>query len=238
VIPADVEELQNIRGIGRYTAGAISSIAHGNRAPIVDGNIARILSRLGGIDEPVGSPALMRASWLEAERLVEACKSPRDFNQGLMELGALVCKPRNPDCPSCPLTKDCFAFRNQRTESLPRKKIKPETRLMDVALYVVRDRRGNILMRRESGALMNAMLHLPHGDTSLLAGAPLPVKSAKLVATFRHSITTRRVAFSVYTAELTGSVRDDGDYEWIDPGQLADVPHPSYVAKALARLQS
>ena len=241
VVPRDVARLSQITGIGRYTAGAISSIAYGRRAPIVDGNIARILSRLSGIDEPLGSPALMRAAWREAERLVEACQSPRDFNQGLMELGALVCKPRSPECGSCPLRRHCFAYQNKRTESLPRKKIKPETRDMNVALYIVRDRRGRVLMRREAGALMNAMFHLPHGDTSLLSGAPLRVESPRLVATFRHTITTRRVAFSVYAGELASTIHDDGEYEWIDPEQLSNVPHPSYVAKALrfhARLQS
>ncbi len=107
VLPETAEELMAIDGIGRYTAGAISSIAYGRRAPIVDGNIARILSRLSGIDEPLGSPALMRAAWREAERLVEACRSPRDFNQGLMELGALVCTARSPRCGECPIAGRC-----------------------------------------------------------------------------------------------------------------------------------
>ena len=232
-VPDDILSLAQIDGIGRYTAGAIASIAYDNRAPIVDGNIARILSRLSGIDKEVGSPALMRASWLESERLLDACASPRNFNQGLMELGALICKPRTPDCPSCPLRRHCFAFRNQRTESLPRKKVRTETRDMNVDLYIVSDRRGRILMRREPGALMNAMLHLPHGDTSLLTGAPLRVGRAQLVKTFRHTITTRRIRFSVYAADLQSTLRDNGEYEWIDPANLSNVPHPSYVAKAL-----
>ena len=236
-VPDDVLRLTQIDGVGRYTAGAIASIAYGNRAPIVDGNVARILSRLAGLDEPAGSAALMRAAWIESERLVTACTSPRDFNQGLMELGALICKPRSPECGACPLPRHCFAFRNQRTESLPRKKVRPETRDMKVDLYIVSDRRGRILMRRESGALMNAMMHLPHGDTSLLTGAPLRVGRAKLVKTFRHTITTRRIRFSVYSADLQSTLRDNGEYEWIDPANLSNVPHPSYVAKALQSRQ-
>jgi A/G-specific adenine glycosylase len=233
VVPREVGELAEIDGVGRYTAGAIASIAYGNRVPIVDGNIARILSRLAGLDEQLGSPALMRAAWDESARLVEACSSPRDFNQGLMELGALICKPRAPDCPSCPLRRHCFAYRNKRTESLPRKKIKVVTRDMNVDLYIVSDRSGRILMRRESGALMNAMMHLPHGDTSLLTGTPLRVARAHLLGSFRHTITTRRIRFSVYSAELHSTLRDNGEYEWIDPANLSNVPHPSYVAKAL-----
>lgn len=235
IVPRDVSELTVIPGIGRYTAGAISSIAYGRRTPIVDGNIARIISRLGGIDEPAGSAALTRAAWVEEERLVQACCSPRELNQGLMEIGALVCTPRKPDCAACPLKNYCYAFRHDATEALPGRKIKPAARDLSVALYIVTDRRGRILMRRESGALMNAMMHLPHGDTSLLTGAPLDVTSAQLLGTFRHTITTRRVAFSVYSGELRSTIRDDGEYQWIDPAQLANVPHPSYVDKALVQ---
>lgn len=233
VLSDQVEELSRIPGVGRYTAGAIASIAFNRRAPIVDGNIARILSRLAGIDEPLGSPALMRGAWAESQRLVDACGQPRDFNQGLMEIGALVCKPRNPECRSCPLRGHCFAFANKRTESLPRSKEKAATHEMNVALYIVRDQRGRVLMRRESGALMTAMMHLPHGDTSLLAGSPLRVSAGELLATFRHTITNRRIAFRVYSGRLRDTIRDDDAYEWIDPSQMEDVPHPSYVAKAL-----
>jgi adenine-specific DNA glycosylase len=105
---------------------------------------------------------------------------------------------------------------------------------MSVSLFIVSDGNGRILMRRERGTLMTAMLHLPHGDTSLLSGTPLRVNGTKLVAKFRHTITTRRVLFSVYSGQLASSIHDDGEYEWIDPDQLSNVPHPSYVAKALA----
>ncbi len=225
VIPNDVDELQTIAGIGRYTAGAIASIAFGVRAPIVDGNVARILARLTGVDD-------RREAWTTSEELVTRSTDPRAFNQGLMEIGALVCKPRNPECASCPLARRCFAYKHQRTDELPRTKEKA-TRAMDVALYVIRDRSGRVLMRRESGKLMNAMMHLPHGDTSLLSGAPLRVEADELVATFRHTITTRRVAFHVYTGRLAGSIRGS-EYEWVHPSDLPEVPHPSYVAKALA----
>src|SRR5437588_439976 len=82
--------------------------------------------------------------------LVREAKSPRALNQGLMELGALVCKPRNPSCEACPLRADCIAFRDGRVDELPRPKPKAATRALRIALYLVTDRRGRVLMRRES----------------------------------------------------------------------------------------
>ena len=228
-VPQTVGDLLQIPGIGRYTAGAIASIAHRRKAPIVDGNVARILARLMLIREPLGSGALMRAAWRHAEELVAACGDPRDFNQGLMEIGALLCTPRKPACERCPLTAHCVAFREGRIDELPRPKAKPATREMTIALYVV-TRGGKLLMQREDGPLMNGMFHLPHGDTSLLTGKPLRVRDAEKVGTFRHTITNRRITFEVYRASANGARQTAN---WINPLQLATVPHPSYVRKAL-----
>src|SRR5207237_3492234 len=113
-VPSTVEELLTIGGIGRYTAGAIASIAHRVKAPIVDGNVARILSRLYVIDAPLKSPALMRESWRYAEELVNASSNPRDFNQGLMELGGLFCEPEKPGCGGCRVTDGWRGFMRNR----------------------------------------------------------------------------------------------------------------------------
>ncbi|HEX8407885.1 MAG TPA: A/G-specific adenine glycosylase [Thermoanaerobaculia bacterium] len=220
-IPSSVDELLTIPGIGRYTAGAIASVAFEQRAPIVDGNVARVLSRVfadGG------------DAWPRATNLVNACKSPRELNQGLMELGALICKPRNPTCPICPLRKDCAALAMGRVDDFPPAKPKKATRELRIPLYLVRDRRGRVLMRRASGPLMDSMYHLPHGDTSLLDGEPLAATPGALLGTFRHTVTTRKIEFVLYAAELQGRARG---FEWIDLATIADVPHPSYVTKAL-----
>jgi len=217
-MPRSVDELATIPGIGRYTAGAIASIAFDDAAPIVDGNVARVLARLYADD---GDP------WARAEELVHAAKSPRDLNQGLMELGALLCKPRNPLCDACPLRDDCIAFATNRVADFPRPRKKPATRQLRIALYLVTDRRGRVLMRREAGPLMNAMFHLPHGNTSLLNGAPLAVSPKERLGAFRHTVTNRRIQFEVFAA----TAKKTPHYDWIDPA--SDFPHPSYVRKAL-----
>ena len=218
VVPRTVEKLTTLPGVGRYTAGAIASIAYNQRAPIVDGNVARVLARIFGSEDD---------AWGRAQQLVDACKTPRDLNQGLMEIGALICTPRKPACLVCPLRTDCAT----RSDALPVAKPKKETRALRIALYLITDRKGRVLMRRESGPLMNAMYHLPHGDTSLLSGKPLTVVTLDLLGTFKHTVTTRRIEFALYTA--TARVRASREWAWVDTGGMSSVAHPSYVAKAL-----
>ena len=223
-MPATLDELMTIPGIGRYTAGAIASIAFQQRAPIVDGNVRRVLARITGTeDDP----------WGYASAFVEACDDPRMLNQGLMELGALICTPRNPSCDACPVHSRCVAYQTDRVDELPRPKAKPQTRELRIPLYLVTDRRGRVLMRREHGRLMNAMLHLPHGDSSLFGAKPLEVARTRLVGTFRHTVTNRRITFALFEAELAGALHDDDEYEWIDVTKLRIHAHPSYVTKAL-----
>ena len=222
ILPKELDALLTIPGIGRYTAGAIRSIAFDERAPIVDGNVARIVSRIFATDAD---------AWPFAQALVDACKSPRELNQSLMELGALICRPRNPSCLICPVRTLCAARAANRVDDFPRAKPKKAPRELRIALYLVVDRRGRVLMRRETGPLMNAMYHLPHADSTLLAGTPLAATPRDLIGTFRHTVTTRKIEFALYAADVRGRLH--GDYEWIDPAALEDVPHPSYVRKAL-----
>jgi A/G-specific adenine glycosylase len=233
-IPDDIDDLQTLAGIGRYTAGAIASIAYERRAPIVDGNVARVVARLFAIESALGTPAVMREAWQHAQELVAASRSPRDLNQGLMEIGALICRPANPDCPACPLRRECAAYRMNRVDELPRKKRKPAARAMKIPLLLITDGRGRVLMRREQGALMHGMLHLPHGVPSLLGGSTLRATLSGSLGSFRHTITNRRVEFTLHPAILEARIGEgDGEYAWIDPAEIARFPHPSYVKKAL-----
>lgn len=218
-LPRDVDQLMSIRGIGRYTAGAIASIAYDQRAPIVDGNVARVLARVESMEDP----------WTHAEALVNVCRSPRILNQALMELGAIICTPRNSKCMECPLRRDCVAFATDRIHELPAPRESQAAQRLHIPLFLVTDTRGRILMRRENGPLLTAMLHLPHGNTALFDDAPLTVKAPRSIGSFQHTITTRRITFEVFAARA----RRQRGYEWVNPAELRDFPHPSYVTKAL-----
>jgi len=218
-LPSDVEELMSIPGIGRYTAGAIASIAFNRKAPIVDGNVARVLARLEGVEDP----------WTQSEALVNVSRSPRMMNPAMMELGAIICTPRNSKCLECPLRRDCVAFSTDRIHELPAPRESQTAKRLRIPLYLVTDARGRILMRREDGPLLTAMLHLPHGNTALFAHTPLAVTAPRSIGSFLHTITNRRITFEVFAARA----RRGRGYEWVNPAEIRDLPHPSYVTKAL-----
>ena len=117
-LPGDVGSLRSLPGIGRYTAGAVASIAFDRPEPVVDGNVTRVLSRLRGIRDDVKKPATIRRLWQEAADLARG-PHPGDLNQALMELGATVCTPRAPRCPACPIARHCEAHRDGDAEALP-----------------------------------------------------------------------------------------------------------------------
>lgn len=234
VIPNDAAQLRTIPGIGRYTAGAIASTAFEHRAAIVDGNVSRVLARVFAIADPLRSAALEREVWRKSEALVAACDSPRHFNQGLMELGATICTPRNARCVACPLQRQCIAFRADRVHELPVLPDRARPQQLTIPLFIVRDRKERVLMMRAAGPLMDAMFHLPHGATDLIPSVRIAALAGEFLGRFTHTVTTRRISFEVYEADLPAHLRDGGEARWVDPEDLASVPHPSYVKKALA----
>ncbi|HZJ64044.1 MAG TPA: A/G-specific adenine glycosylase, partial [Kofleriaceae bacterium] len=121
-LPMRAAELREVPGIGPYTAGAIASIAFGERAPLVDGNVARVLARVFAIEDDIKSSAGGKALWAAAGELMAAlpeAAAPGDLNQGLMELGATICAPTQPRCLVCPLARACAAARTGRQDELP-----------------------------------------------------------------------------------------------------------------------
>ncbi len=136
VFPSTVEELISLPGIGRYTAGAIMSFAFNLPAPIVEANTLRLYCRLLGYDENPRSTAGQRALWAFAELLVPQ-KEPGSFNQALMELGALVCTPTEPNCPQCPILFACRAKAAERQQEIPLAALRPEiTHLIDFSIAI------------------------------------------------------------------------------------------------------
>lgn len=200
VVPDSVNALETLPGIGRYTAGAIASIAFGRRAAAVDGNVTRVLSRLFHITDDVTSPGASRRIWSLAECLLPTRRCG-DFNQALMELGALVCVSGAPRCHVCPLRSVCAARRDGDPSSLPRK---PRSRgVRDVRHVVAMIRRDDafLMVKRPPGGLWGRLWEFPNE-----AYAKLRNRSAQLqdvLARFGLTNAKRSKPFGVVTHRLT-----------------------------------
>ena len=174
--PAEAAGLRDLPGVGAYTAGAIASIAFDRREALVDGNVARVLARLEGIDDDIKSAAGARRLWAAAARLVPA-ERPGRFNQALMELGATVCTPRSPRCDACPVDGACAARAAGREEELPVISPKREAPSVAMVAAVVRAGRRVLLARRAEGGLFGGLWEPPMVEAPSLAAA-LPLLAA------------------------------------------------------------
>ena len=129
--PHDFDAILALPGVGRYTAGAVASIAFGTRAPIVDANVARVLSRVLPVEGDLKNAAAQAKLWDAATQIVEVDEVvPREINPALMELGALICTPKTPKCAQCPVSQWCAAFACNRQSELP---VKTPKRRADIA---------------------------------------------------------------------------------------------------------
>ncbi|HEX7701472.1 MAG TPA: A/G-specific adenine glycosylase [Kofleriaceae bacterium] len=214
-LPQRASELREVPGIGPYTAGAIASIAFGERAPLVDGNVARVLARVAGIEHDIKSTAGQRALWERAGALVAALPegaAPGDLNQGLMELGATLCTPTSPRCLLCPLATACIANRTGRQAELPRaarrKKLHELRVLARDALWMC-DGDAIVLGRRAPDGLFGGLWELPQGDAALDVARALGVTvEHSPVAYHDQTLTHRRLRIRVLVAAMPASLVD------------------------------
>ena len=220
-LPREPSELQSISGVGRYTAGAIASIAFDVAAPIVDGNVARVLSRFDALDADPASPEGKRALWSRAEALATG-ESPGDLNQALMELGATVCMPRAPACAACPLARACRG--RSRAEELPRVAKKSAPRAVALRALVVEHRGAILLGRRREDALYGGLWEPPFVDD---------VSGATLRGRIVHVLTHRRLEIDVFykRAARAPKMRPFGDYE-----RFERVPRDAIASRAVSTL--
>jgi A/G-specific adenine glycosylase len=248
-LPATVDGLLALPGVGRYTAGAVASIAFGTRAPIVDGNVARVLCRVDRIESDPRERATVEFLWRRAAEILPK-RRVGDFNSALMELGATVCTPRNPQCLLCPVREHCAAFAAGVQERIPpprKTKQTPLNRRVTVCL-----RRGDqwlIEQRPAKGrwAGMWQFITVEAPDVRkrlpaafferIYAGAGEPRK----IGTVNHGLTHRRYEFDVYAVECDGAdpaTPGGTARRWTTLGELSDYPLPRPHLRIAEMLQS
>jgi A/G-specific adenine glycosylase len=224
VFPTRAEEIESLPGIGRYTAGAVASFAFNTRAPIVDGNIARVLARLYDDATPVDSTEGVKRSWQRAADLLEGARVPRTHNAALMELGQTICRPGLPDCDRCPVRSFCAA---QEPALLPVKgKAVAMTEVTERTLF--HGTEEGVLLEQEAGGRRTGMWKLPE----LPESPDLPA----LLHRSRYTITRYRVTLLVHQAPGTRWMRPLlklPRIRFIPEDQLQHVPMPSPHRRAL-----
>jgi A/G-specific adenine glycosylase len=222
-VPDDFAALLALPGIGRYTAGAIASIAFNQPRPVLDGNVIRVLTRVFGLRD---NPRLRRTNdrlWQLAGRLVERSQhapGPNPcsaLNQGLMELGALVCTPHSPDCPACPWQRGCVAHRKGLTDQLPNLGPRPVTTARHFHVLVVR-RPDALLVRRRPDHVLNARLwEFPNCEVT--GASPVPPEtsaralldsrpaSCRRLGVVKGTVTRFRLSLEVFLVTLPPGAR-------------------------------
>ena len=240
--PQSFADVLALPGIGRYTAGAICSIAFNQPTPILDGNVIRVLTRLLGIAGNPHSKTVNAELWRAAEELVIASGAPSPLNQGMMELGALICLPRQPKCPICPLRPDCFALRNQRVEDFPATAKRPAATQRRFIALVVKDGERLLVQRRPHGVVNAGLWEFPNVEVPVNAKdlkkliPPFQITDRSRFIEIRHSITRYRITLEAYNAKLTSnSPLAETNSVWKTPAQLSKLPFTSAHRKVMQR---
>jgi A/G-specific adenine glycosylase len=237
-LPSEVTLLRKLPGIGRYTAGAIASIAFGRDEPTLDGNIRRVLARYFNITEDARSTSGERKLWQLAERNLPKGHAG-DYNQAIMDLGATVCTPRAPDCANCPVEQACLArelgIQEQRPVHLPRP---PTPHYMVTAAVISRDAKVLIACRPPEG-LLGGLWEFPGGKQQ--EGEDLPgclrreireelaaeVEVSSQLGVYRHAYTHFRVTLHAFHCKLiSGEPRpvQASEIRWVRPDELTSFP--------------
>jgi len=244
-LPGSLEELRRLPGFGPYTAGAVASMAFAIPAPAVDGNVARVLSRLFLVGGDPRSPRVKRGLETLAAGLVDR-RRPGDFNQALMELGATTCLPRRPGCARCPLARSCAAMRTGRQDAHPRRpgRRKP----VPVLLAVVRLERGGrlLLTRAPEDGLLGGMwglpgVEVPDGEDPARVlrewgrremGVALDV--GKELARVVRVLTHRRLEFRIFRGRLgAGRSSVPGPMRFTSEGEASSLPASTAMRRVI-----
>ena len=239
-IPDQWEPFHNLPGVGDYIAAAVLSIAFHRPYPVVDGNVKRVLARLYKIHAPVNQSGSDKQFRKAAAKLLDS-RRPGIFNQAMMELGALVCKPRNPMCDACPLTRICRAYQARQVADFPKRKKLKTTPQYHIAVGVVYKNGKVLITRRKSEGLLGGLWEFPGGKIKdgesaqaacireIKEEVNLNVEIDRHLTQVKHAYTHFRIVMEVFCCKyVSGRVylRGPADFRWIRLNEYQNYPFP------------
>jgi A/G-specific adenine glycosylase len=250
--PQDFEQILSLPGIGRYTAGAIASIAFGQRRAVLDGNVIRVLCRLYAIEKNPAEAKTRDQLWQIAEELLPK-KNCGNWNQALMELGAEICTPRNPLCPKCPIQRFCLAYRKNMQDILPLRTKGKKIPHYTVVIAVIFNEQGRMLIdKRKSEGFLGGLWELPGGKKQkgetfkhavareILEEVGLRVEVLKKLCIVKHAYSHFAVTLHTYLCSpVSGNAQSLGceQIKWVRPNDLHRFAFPSGTVKILQELK-
>jgi A/G-specific adenine glycosylase len=242
-VPREPKALQTLPGLGRYTVGAILSLVDDQRLPILDGNVARVLARVFEVSGPPQKGQTQRRLWALAEETLPT-RGSGAYNEALMELGALVCRPQNPACARCPLAEHCGARARGTQTAYPEPKAQSPVPLVERSALLARRSGTFLLQQRPASGLLARMWELPARE--LEEGQDPHVEAQALARGFglrgqlsyhgasEHRFSHRLWATHVFSCETRAAKAGRGDdLAWIAAEQAADYAIPTAAKKTL-----
>lgn len=252
VLPREYEQVLGLPGVGRYTAGALLSIAYGEPLPILDGNIQRVLARYLKVRKDLSGSG-SAPMWDLLARMVkvpQVAERISDFNQALMEMGALVCTSHNPLCEECPLTETCLARRAGIQDELPVRTRHRKVQSFEFAVAVVLQNGNYLLKRNLDGSFLKGFWEFPKVAVPTRHDLPSPerleqafeeehdlkIEVNEPLAPVNHQITFRKLRFHPLLSRMKEDSVPTQEFVWTDPSAGRDYPVPSFVRKVIRRV--
>ena len=250
-VPDNWDDINELKGVGPYTASAVLSIAYQKKHAVVDGNVIRVLSRYLGIEDDVRSTSTKNTIQDAADDLIPT-ERPGDFNQAVMELGATICTPSNPDCKQCPLQANCVSFKTAKTEKIPYKSSTKKRPHHNIGVGIILNGDEEVLIAlRPEDAMLGGMWEFPGGKQKeneeieetvkreLNEELDIEVSITKPFMKLDHAYSHFKITMHAYLCELqegTPKPKSSQEIRWITITELADYPFPKANRKLTEKL--
>lgn len=250
-VPDDFDALAALPGIGAYTAAAIASIAFGRHYPVVDGNVLRVQARLRALPDDIGSAAVKKRLYESLLGTIRQVADPSGFNQAQMELGAMICLPRQPRCSECPLREWCRALVLGAATDYPRKRARQALPTAEVAVGLIFQRGRLLIMQRSAEQMLGGLWEFPGGKIEagespaeavareVREETGLCVRAGQALGVIRHDYSHFHLRMHVFVCEEAGGVRQsrlrcERPHVWVTREALADYAFPKANHKLFA----